>query len=97
MNISAWAIRRPIPSLLLFLVLMVMGWISFTTLPITRFPNIDVPVVQVMITQSGAAPAELETQVTKKGRGRHRGHHRREASKLVNHRRLIGDVDRIPP
>jgi len=66
MNISAWAIRRPIPSLLLFLVLMVMGWISFTTLPITRFPNIDVPVVQVMITQSGAAPAELETQVTKK-------------------------------
>ena len=79
MNISAWAIRRPIPSLLLFLVLMVMGWISFTTLPITRFPNIDVPVVQVMITQSAAAPAELETQVTK------------------NHRRLIGDVDRIPP
>ena len=66
MNISAWAIRQPIPSLVLFLVLMVLGWTSFNTLPITRFPNIDVPVVQVMVTQSGAAPSELETQVTKK-------------------------------
>ncbi|MES0385742.1 MAG: efflux RND transporter permease subunit, partial [Hyphomicrobium sp.] len=35
------------------------------TLPVTRFPNIDVPVVSVTITQSGAAPAELETQVTR--------------------------------
>ncbi len=66
MNISAWAIRQPIPSLVLFLVLMVLGWTSFNTLPITRFPNIDVPVVQVTVTQSGAAPSELETQVTKK-------------------------------
>jgi multidrug efflux pump subunit AcrB len=66
MNISAWAIRQPIPSLVLFLVLIVLGWTSFNTLPITRFPNIDVPVVQVMVTQSGAAPSELETQVTKK-------------------------------
>lgn len=66
MNVSAWAIRQPIPTLVLFLVLIVLGWTSFNTLPITRFPNIDVPVVQVQITQSGAAPEELETQVTKK-------------------------------
>ena len=37
---------------------------SFLTLPITRFPNIDMPIVSVTVTQSGAAPAELETQVT---------------------------------
>ncbi|MEQ8824720.1 MAG: efflux RND transporter permease subunit [Filomicrobium sp.] len=66
MNVSAWAIRQPIPSLVLFLILMVLGWASFNTLPITRFPNIDVAVIQVMITQSGAAPSELETQVSKK-------------------------------
>ncbi len=66
MNISAWSIRHPIPSLVLFLVLMVLGWLSFLSLPITRFPNIDVPVIQVMVTQSGAAPSELETQVAKK-------------------------------
>ncbi|MCH9808114.1 MAG: efflux RND transporter permease subunit [Alphaproteobacteria bacterium] len=66
MNVSAWSIRHPIPALVLFLVLMVLGWTSFYTLPITRFPNIDVPVIQVLVTQSGAAPSELETQVSKK-------------------------------
>ena len=66
MNISAWSIRQPIPSLVLFLILIVLGWTSFNVLPITRFPNIDVPVIQVQITQSGAAPSELETQVSKK-------------------------------
>ncbi len=66
MNISAWSIRRPIPSLVLFLVLMTLGLLSFRNLPITRFPNIDIPIVTVDITQSGAAPVELETQVTKR-------------------------------
>jgi hydrophobe/amphiphile efflux-1 (HAE1) family protein len=66
MNISAWAIRQPVPSLVLFLVLLTLGLVSFKDLAITRFPNIDVPIVQVNITQLGAAPSELETQVTKK-------------------------------
>jgi hydrophobe/amphiphile efflux-1 (HAE1) family protein len=66
MNISAWSIRHPVPSLVLFLVLMVLGVMSFRELPVTRFPNIDVPIVQARIYQSGAAPSELETQVTKR-------------------------------
>ncbi|SEM81624.1 hydrophobe/amphiphile efflux-1 (HAE1) family protein [Methylobacterium sp. UNC300MFChir4.1] len=65
LNVSAWAIRRPLPSVVLFLVLMILGLVSFRALPITRFPNIDIPIVSVTITQSGAAPAELQTQVTK--------------------------------
>src|SRR5690606_11509797 len=35
-------------------------------LPITRFPNIDIPLIQVTITQAGSAPSELETQVSKR-------------------------------
>lgn len=66
MNISGWAIRRPIPSVMLFVILMVLGAVSFVKLPITRFPNIDVPVINITVTQTGAAPAELETQITKK-------------------------------
>ena len=65
MNFSAWSIRNPIAPILAFIMLMVLGWQSFNTLPITRFPNIDVPLVAVTVTQSGAAPAELEKQVTK--------------------------------
>ena len=64
-NVSAWSIRRPVPAIVLFAVLMLLGVLSFKQLPVTRFPNIDIPIVSVKITQSGAAPAELETQVTK--------------------------------
>ena len=66
MNFSAWSIRNPIAPILAFVMLMLLGWQSFNALPITRFPNIDVPLVSVSVSQSGAAPAELETQVTKK-------------------------------
>ncbi|MBX9925458.1 MAG: efflux RND transporter permease subunit, partial [Hyphomicrobiaceae bacterium] len=64
-NISGWSIRKPVPSIVLFAVLLLLGVMSFRSLPVTRFPNIDVPVISVTVTQSGAAPAELETQVTK--------------------------------
>ena len=66
LNVSAWSIRSPIPAIVGFVVLTVLGLVSFRTMSITRFPNIDIPIVQVQITQSGAAPSELESQVTKK-------------------------------
>ncbi|MBO0739956.1 MAG: efflux RND transporter permease subunit, partial [Hyphomicrobiaceae bacterium] len=58
--------RMPVPSLVLFMVLIALGYVSFGQLAVTRFPNIDVPIVQVRVYQSGAAPSELEVQVTKK-------------------------------
>jgi AcrB/AcrD/AcrF family len=65
-NISAWSIRKPIATLVLFLVLMIAGIASYPTLGIDENPNIDVPTVSVTVTQPGADPAELETQITKK-------------------------------
>jgi multidrug efflux pump subunit AcrB len=65
-NFSAWAIRNPIPPILLFIVLTVLGLMAFGKLPITRFPNIDVPIVSVTVIDPGVAPSELETQVTKR-------------------------------
>ncbi|MBC7740160.1 MAG: efflux RND transporter permease subunit [Candidatus Saccharibacteria bacterium] len=65
MNFSAWSIRNPVAPLLSFVILMVLGWQAFNAMPITRFPNIDVPIVAVSVSQPGAAPAEMETQVTK--------------------------------
>ncbi len=65
MNFSAWSIRNPVAPLLAFALLLFVGIQAFNKLPITRFPNIDVPLVSVVVTQSGASPAELEMQVTK--------------------------------
>src|SRR5277367_169652 len=66
LNVSAWSIRRPIPAAVAFAVLLILGLVSFRTMSVTRFPNIDIPIIQVLVTQSGAAPSELESQVTKK-------------------------------
>ncbi|NCO86316.1 MAG: efflux RND transporter permease subunit [Rhodobacterales bacterium] len=65
MNMSTWAIRRPVPTLALFLVLCVVGMVGFFRLPVTQFPNIDIPIITVALGQAGAAPAEIATQVVK--------------------------------
>jgi multidrug efflux pump subunit AcrB len=65
MNISAWSIRHPLPSIVFSIILLVLGWISFTKLAITRLPSADIPVISVAVSQFGAAPAELESQITK--------------------------------
>jgi len=62
---STWAIRKPIPSIALFLVLVVLGLVSFFRLPVTQFPNIDIPIVNVAVTQAGAAPSEIANQIVK--------------------------------
>src|SRR5580692_7489336 len=65
LNISAWSIRHPLPSVVFSIVLLVLGWVSFTKLAVTRLPSADIPVISVAVSQFGAAPAELESQVTK--------------------------------
>ena len=68
-NISAWAIRHPLPPIVLFVVLLFMGIVSFVRLPVTADPDIAFPGVDVQIYQPGAAPQELETQVMQKVEG----------------------------
>lgn len=63
--ISAWAIRNPVPVALLFIGLVIAGLIAYSGLAVKAFPNIQFPVVAVTVTQSGAAPGEMETQITR--------------------------------
>ena len=65
-NISAWSIKSPVPTILLFILLTVAGIFAFPKLGIDEQPNIDLPIVSVTATQIGAAPSELETEVTRK-------------------------------
>ena len=65
-NISAWSIKQPVPTIVLFLILTIVGLVSFPVLGIDDSPNIDIPSVSISVSQPGADPAELESQVTKK-------------------------------
>jgi multidrug efflux pump subunit AcrB len=66
MNLSTWSIRNPIPSLLLFILLTLLGLMSFKAMKIQNFPDIDLPTVIVTASLPGAAPAQLETEVARK-------------------------------
>ncbi len=65
-HISAWSIKNPIPTVVTFLILAILGYFAFLNLGIDSQPNIDVPAVMVTVTQRGAGPTELESEVTKK-------------------------------
>lgn len=64
-NISAWCIRNPIPPSILFILLTVWGIMSLSQLGIEEEPNIDLPWVSVGVSMSGAAPVEIEQQITR--------------------------------
>jgi multidrug efflux pump subunit AcrB len=65
-NISAWAIRNPVSPLVLFVALLIAGAVSFGRMDINQQPDISFPIAQVLVLQPGAAPPELETQVTQR-------------------------------
>ncbi len=65
-NISAWSIRNPVPPIVLFLFLTIMGLVSFMRMDVNNQPDIDFPVAFISISQPGAAPSELEGQVTQR-------------------------------
>jgi len=66
MNFATWSIRNPIPSILLFTLLSLAGFWGFAHLPIKDLPDLDLPAVTITLSQPGAAPAQLETEVARK-------------------------------
>ena len=60
------AINRPITTLMGVLTFIVFGLMSYNTMPINLFPNVDFPVVTVQTTYKGADPSTVETKVTDK-------------------------------
>src|SRR5437868_2982595 len=57
-------VHRPVFATVIVLFLTVVGGFSFFTLGVDRFPKIDLPTISVSTNNSGAAPAEMETEVT---------------------------------
>src|ERR1700742_5080436 len=65
LNISAWSIRNPLPSVVFSIILVVLGWLSFTKLAVTHLPSADIPVISVAGGQFGGGPPGPDYQATK--------------------------------
>src|SRR3546814_20682218 len=72
-NISAWCIRNPVPPVVMFVLLLLAGIVSFNRMDVNDQPDIEFPAVQVVVVQPGAAPTERATQVTQRVEAATRG------------------------
>lgn len=66
MNVSAWSIRNPVPAAMLFVLLTLAGLMSFRSMKVQNFPDMDLPVVIVTAILPGAAPEQLESDVAQR-------------------------------
>ena len=65
MNISKFSVKRPVATLMLILIIVLLGVVSFTNIQTGLFPDINMPIAAVSISYSGASPEEVESIVTK--------------------------------
>jgi multidrug efflux pump len=65
MQLSEISIRRPVFATVLSLLILLVGFVSFTRLNVREYPKIDNPVVTVETKYTGASSAVVESQVTK--------------------------------
>tara|TARA_R110000868_G_scaffold156707_2_gene383756 strand:+ start:18397 stop:21822 length:3426 start_codon:yes stop_codon:yes gene_type:complete len=65
-NISAWSTRNPVAPLVLFAGLLFAGLLSFNRMDVVNNPEVEFPAVSVDIAQPGAAPTEIESQITQR-------------------------------
>ena len=64
--LAALCVRRPVFASVLILSLSVIGVFSFSQLGVDQFPNVDIPTVLVTTRLPGAAPEQVESEVTDK-------------------------------
>ena len=66
MNVSSWSIKNPIPAVMLFVMLTFAGMLSFNSMKVQQFPDLELPNIIISASLPGAAPAQLETEVARK-------------------------------
>src|SRR3989454_3737964 len=64
--LAALCVKRPVFATVLILSLTVVGAFSFTRLGVDRFPKVDFPTVLITTVQPGAAPEQIETEISDK-------------------------------
>ncbi len=66
MNLSRGAIHRPVLTTMVFLVVMIIGLVSFSRLSIDLMPEITYPTISVITSYGNVGPEEMEELVTRR-------------------------------
>ena len=65
MNLSSLGIKRPVGVLMIVCMVILLGMISFTLLPVDLYPDMELPVLLMMMDYEGAGPQEVENMLTR--------------------------------
>ena len=65
MQLAETSVRRPVLAVVMSLLIVLVGLVSFSSLPLREYPKIDEPTVTVTTRYTGASAEVIESQVTK--------------------------------
>jgi multidrug efflux pump subunit AcrB len=65
-QLSAWSIRHPVVPIVFFVGLVIAGIVAFLRMDVQQQPDIEFPMVIITVSQPGAAPTEIENQITQR-------------------------------
>jgi multidrug efflux pump len=65
MNFTEFLIRRPVLSIVMTIVIIIIGAVSYTRLSLRQFPEVEKPIISVSTQFEGAGPQIIEAQVTR--------------------------------
>ena len=64
--LASISVKRPVFATVMILTIAVVGFVGYGKLNVDRFPNVDFPIISVITVLPGAAPEEVETELTDK-------------------------------
>ncbi|MDR1962056.1 MAG: efflux RND transporter permease subunit, partial [Gracilibacteraceae bacterium] len=65
MKFSEMSVRRPVTVIMIFLIVILLGFVSLTGIPLDLIPNIEIPIAIVFTSYNGVGPQEIETLITR--------------------------------
>lgn len=66
MDLTKTSVKRPLTIIMVFLVVIMFGYIGYTKMPANLMPDIEVPVVMVTTQWAGANPQDIDEQISEK-------------------------------
>jgi len=66
MNLSRFSVYHPIFTVMIFLIVIILGFVSFTRLPIDLMPDITFPTLSLFTSYGNASPEEMEELITRR-------------------------------
>ncbi len=65
MKLSELGVKKPVTAMMVFLAILILGYVSYKMIPVDMMPEIESPTVSVMTTWDGASPEDVETKITR--------------------------------